>query len=70
MYTPKSHRERKIWLYASAFLAVLTLFGAAFWAPAHDQPTGLYWAISALMAVQTFQLSRTRTSETNKRITQ
>ncbi len=47
---------RRGWLTLSVILAAVTLFGAAYWGPQHNQSTGLYWAIFALMAIQSYFL--------------
>ncbi|MBV7294653.1 hypothetical protein KRX51_01810 [Corynebacterium sp. TAE3-ERU12] len=47
---------RSVTLGLSIAVAAVTLFGALYWGPTHDQSTGLYWAIFALMAVQSCSL--------------
>ena len=47
---------RRVWLTLSVILAAVTLFGAAYWGPQHNQSTGLYWAIFALMTIQSYSL--------------
>lgn len=56
MFHEKNSKLRRLWLGLSVALAVITLFGAMYWGPRYNQPTGLYWAIFALMAAQSYFL--------------
>lgn len=51
-YKAKSEKGRKIMLVLSVILAAVTLFGALYWAPNHNQSTTVFWVIFALMVFQ------------------
>ena len=52
MKNKKNTGLHRVWLILSVLLAAVTLFGAMYWGPQHNQSTGLYWAIFALMTIQ------------------
>ena len=56
MKNKKNTGLRRVWLTLSVILAAVTLFGAVYWGPQHNQSTGLYWAIFALMTIQSYFL--------------
>lgn len=64
MFQVKSPQQRKFWLVVSIALAAITLFGAVYWAPAHNSSSLLFWAIFALMAYQSYSLHREGQSST------
>ena len=56
MKNKKNTGLHRVWLILSVLLAAVTLFGAMYWGPQHNQSTGLYWAIFALMTIQSYSL--------------
>ncbi|MBP3088371.1 hypothetical protein EML15_04315 [Corynebacterium sp. sy017] len=56
MFETQNNTLRILWLVLSVILAVVALFCAVYWAPIHNNSTGLFWAIFALMAVQSYSL--------------
>ncbi|OFR98473.1 Uncharacterised protein [Rothia dentocariosa] len=56
MKNKKNTGLHRVWLILSVLLAAVTLFGAMYWGPQHNQSTGFYWAIFALMTIQSYSL--------------
>lgn len=56
MKNKKNTGLHRVWLILSVLLAAVTLFGAMYWGSQHNQSTGFYWAIFALMTIQSYSL--------------
>lgn len=56
MFHIKNAKLCNLWFILSVIVAAVAFFGAMYWAPVHDNATGLLWVIFAFMTVQSYFL--------------